>query len=177
MNITVYLGSTMGTRPIYREAAEELGTWIGQHGYTLVYGGASVGLMGVLSQSVLDHGGKVIGVIPHFLEYRGVPENLTEIYRVETMAERKQKMLELGDCYIAFPGGTGTLEEIAEAVTREKLGLGSQRCIFYDVDDYYRDLENMFDKMVREGFVSEKDRKNIRFAHSLDDLARFIEGR
>lgn len=175
MKITVYLGSMMGTSVKYRQAAEELGAWIGKNGHSLVYGGASVGLMGVLAGSVLKNGGEVIGVIPRFLLSRGVPEHLTRLYEVDTMAERKQKMLELGDCYIAFPGGTGTLEEISEALTREKLGLGSQKCLFYNVDGYYDELSAMFDKMVREGFLSAEDRRRIRFASNLSDIRKFVE--
>ena len=110
MNITVYLGALEGNDPMLKEAVKELGTWIGENNHTLIYGGSKSGLMGYIAESVLDAGGDVIGIEPQFfideeLQYDG----LTELIITKDMTERKTKMIELGDAFIAFPGGTGTL--------------------------------------------------------------------
>ena len=115
MNITVYLASSTGNDPKFLTAIKELGTWIGTSANTLVYGGSKTGLMGVLAQSVLQAGGKVIGVEPQFFMDEDFQyEGLTELIVTKDMAERKAKMIELGEAFIAFPGGVGTLEYITE---------------------------------------------------------------
>ena len=114
MNITVYCGASLGNDSTYQAAAKKLGKWIADGQHTLVYGGGKLGLMGVVADTVLAHQGKVIGIIPQFLQDREVAHpNLTKTVIVESMSERKNKMIELGDAYIALPGGPGTLEEIA----------------------------------------------------------------
>ena len=111
MNITVYLGAFEGNDPALAEAVRELGTWIGRSGNALVYGGSKSGLMGVIADSVLEAGGEVTGVEPQFFIDEEVQhEGLTKLIITKDMAERKAKMIELGDAFIAFPGGTGTLE-------------------------------------------------------------------
>ena len=113
MNIAVYIGSDEGKKDIYRQAAQELGLWIGRNGHTLIYGGSAMGLMGVLANAVLAEQGKVIGVEPQFFVEEEVQHSgITALIVTETMSERKQKMMELADSFIAFPGGIGTLEEI-----------------------------------------------------------------
>lgn len=108
MNITVYLGATEGNDPFLKEAVRELGAWIGTNGNTLVYGGSKSGLMGELAESVLQAGGKVIGVEPQFFIDAGfVYDEITELITTKDMSERKAKMIELGETFIAFPGGTG----------------------------------------------------------------------
>lgn len=119
MNITVYLGANEGNDPSLRKAVQELGTWIGASGNALVYGGSKTGLMGEIAKSVLDAGGNVTGVEPQFFMDEGFQyDGLTELIVTKDMSERKNKMIELGDAFIAFPGGTGTLEEIAESCPR-----------------------------------------------------------
>ena len=114
MNITVYLGANAGNDPALAEAVRELGSWIGANGHRLVYGGSRSGLMGQLAQSALDAGGTVTGVEPQFFVQQELQhDGLTELIVTKDMTERKTKMIELGDAFIAFPGGTGTLEEIA----------------------------------------------------------------
>ena len=115
MNITVYLGAKEGNDPSLHSAARELGTWIGGNGHTLIYGGSKCGLMGVLAESTLMAGGKVIGVEPQFFIDMGFDyDAITQLIVTKNMSERKAKMIELGEAFIAFPGGTGTLEEISE---------------------------------------------------------------
>ncbi len=118
MNIVVYLGANFGNDPALCEAVRELGAWIGASGNSLVYGGSRSGLMGVIADSVLDNGGAVTGVEPQFFIDEGYQhEGLTSLIITKDMTERKAKMIELGDAFIAFPGGTGTLEEIAEVMS------------------------------------------------------------
>lgn len=129
MNITVYLASSTGNDPKFEAAVKEL-TWIGTSGNTLVYGGSKTSLMGELAQSVLQAGGKVIGVEPQFFvdeEYQY--EGLTQLIVAKDMAERKTKMIELGDAFIAFPGGVGTLEEVSEIMSKLSLGQLHAPCI------------------------------------------------
>lgn len=107
MNVVVYCGSNPGNNPQYANAALKLGEWIGDAGHTLIYGGSSVGLMGLISHTVLDHGGEVYGVEPQFFIDAGVEQhNLTELFVVETMSERKAKMIELGDVFVALPAAS-----------------------------------------------------------------------
>ena len=142
MNITVYLGANEGNDPSLRKAVRELGTWIGESGNRLVYGGSKSGLMGEIAESVLQAGGEVTGVEPQFfidMEYQY--DAITELIVTKDMTERKTKMIELGDVFIAFPGGTGTLEEIAE------LGLSSperQEGIYFarDLSEIRKIIEN-----------------------------------
>ena len=115
MHITVYLGASRGNDPALERAVRELGRWIGTSGNALVYGGSKTGLMGCLARSVLEAGGQVTGVEPQFFIDAGfLHDGLTELIVTKTMSERKAKMIELGEAFIAFPGGTGTLEEISE---------------------------------------------------------------
>ena len=132
MNITVYLGANEGNDPSLRKAVQELGTWIGASGNALVYGGSKTGLMGEIAKSVLDAGGNVTGVEPQFFMDEGFQyDGLTELIVTKDMSERKNKMIELGDAFIAFPGGTGTLEEIAEIMSKVSLKQLDAPCILY----------------------------------------------
>ena len=138
MNITVYLGANEGNAPFFKEAVHELGLWIGTNGNTLVYGGSKSGLMGELAESVLQAGGKVIGVEPQFFIDAGfVYDEITELITTKDMSERKAKMIELGDVFIAFPGGTGTLEEITEVMSKVSLKHLDAPCILYNLNGYY----------------------------------------
>lgn len=122
MNITVYLGANEGNNPSLKRAVKELGTWIGQSGNALIYGGSKSGLMGALADSVLNAGGNVTGVEPQFfIENEFQHEGITKLIVTKDMSERKNKMIELGNAFIAFPGGTGTLEEITEIMSKVSL--------------------------------------------------------
>ena len=176
MNITVYLGASEGNDPALRMAVEKLGQYIGQNGHSLVYGGSKSGLMGALARSALDAGAVVIGVEPSFfidemLQY----EDLTELIVTETMAERKTKMIELGDAFIAFPGGTGTLEEISEVMSKVSLKQLDAPCILYNLNGYYNDLQALLRHMIRKGLSSEERQKGIYFAATLEDIRAILE--
>ena len=168
MNITVYLGANEGNTPTLKAAVQELGRWIGESGNALIYGGSRSGLMGALADSVLAAGGEVTGVEPEFFIEAGVAQHdLTELIVVETMGERKSKMIELGDAFIAFPGGTGTLEEIAEVMSKVSLKHLDAPCILYDLDGYYTGLRMLLGHMIETGLSSEERQKGISFAKDL----------
>ena len=169
MNITVYLGANPGNDPSLARAVRELGAWIGESGHSLVYGGSKSGLMGELAQSVLQAGGEVTGVEPRFFVDAGfVYDDITRLIVTEDMASRKAKMIELGDAFIAFPGGTGTLEEIAEVMSQVSLGHLDAPCILYNLNGYYDGLKAQLNHMIEMGLSSPEKQAGILFA---DDLA------
>lgn len=175
MNIAVYLGSGEGKREIFRQAAQELGAWIGRNGHVLIYGGSDMGLMGVLANAVLAEQGKVIGVEPRFfVEEKVQHSGITELIVTETMAERKQKMMELADAFVAFPGGIGTLEEIAEVMTLSKLGRITKPFCFLNIDGYYEPFRNFLTHMAQEGFWENEWANAVCFAKTVDDMERRI---
>ena len=176
MNITVYLGANAGNDPALAEAVRELGSWIGANGHRLVYGGSRSGLMGQLAQSALDAGGTVTGVEPQFFVQQELQhDGLTKLIVTKDMTERKTKMIELGDAFIAFPGGTGTLEEIAEVMSKVSLGHLDAPCILYDLDDYYAGLKALLAHMVETGLSSPARQKGICFAKNLDEIKSLLQ--
>ena len=177
MNITVYLGANAGNDPALAQATAELGRWIGESGNTLVYGGSASGLMGVLAKSTLAAGGKAIGVEPQFFIDEGYEfDGLTELIVTRDMSERKAKMIELGEAFIALPGGTGTLEEITEVMSKVSLRHLSAPCILYDLNGYYEPLRELLRRMIDAGLSSEERQRGIYFAADLDEI-RAILGR
>ena len=175
MNITVYLGANEGNDPTLRKAVEELGAWIGSSGNALVYGGSKSGLMGAIADSVLRSGGEVTGVEPQFFIENGFQhEGLTRLIVTEDMSERKNKMIELSDAFIAFPGGTGTLEEIAEVMSKVSLKHLSAPCILYNLDGYYNGLKALLLRMVEKGLSSKERQAGIYFAEDLDEIKQVL---
>lgn len=183
MNIVVYLGSSMGNDPIYEQAVIELGTWIGQNGHTLVYGGSNVGLMGALSNAALDAGAHVIGVEPaYFVRSALQNDRIQELIVTDTMNERKARMMELGDAYIAFPGGMGTLDEITEVTELATLahfeggddeGIRGP-VIYYNLRGFYDSLQAQIERMSAEGFLPRERMVDVHFADSLEEIAAFL---
>jgi uncharacterized protein (TIGR00730 family) len=152
----------MGNRPAYQAAAEGMGRLLVERGIELVYGGGNIGLMGVLADTVLQRGGRVIGVIPESLMAREVGHvGLTELRVVSSMHERKSVMSDLSDGFIALPGGFGTLEEFCEVVTWSQLGLQSKPCGLLNIEGYYDPLLELFDDAVREGFLNTPNRRLV----------------
>ena len=175
MNITVYLGANEGKDPSLKEAVRALGAWIGNAGHSLVYGGSKSGLMGELAESVLRAGGRVTGVEPQFFIDDGfLHEGITKTIPTETMAERRIKMMEMGDAYIALPGGIGTLDEISEVIVMAALGKHQKPCIIYNKNGYYDLLRGMFDRMADADFMTKEARAMITFAESLKDIKRAV---
>ena len=176
MNITVYLASSIGNDPKFVAAVRELGNWIGVNGNTLVYGGSKTGLMGALAQSVLQAGGKVIGVEPQFfMDAAYQYEGLTQLIVARDMAERKTKMIELGDAFIAFPGGVGTLEEVSEIMSKLSLGQLHAPCIYYNLDGYYDDVKHFLQQMIAKGFSSAEKQQGVYFAQSLEEIKGLLD--
>lgn len=157
--IAVYCGSAAGASEIYRLEAVKFARILVEQGITLVYGGASVGIMGTVADTVLREGGKAIGVIPALLEGREIAhKNLTELHRVSTMHERKSKMIELADGFVALPGGFGTLDEFAEVFTWSQIGLHQKPVGLMNINNYYDPLLSLIGKMTDEQFMQEKYR-------------------
>lgn len=157
--LAVYCGSSFGASEKYKEAAIGLGKELAKRNITLVYGGSSNGLMGAVADTVLNESGKAIGVIPKLLEEREIAhKGLTELHTVETMHERKAKMMDLADGFIVLPGGTGTLEEFFEVFTWGQIGLHKKPCGLLNIEHYYDPLIHLFDHMIEQKFLQEKFR-------------------
>ena len=175
MNITVYLGANEGNDPCLRKVVEELGAWIGNSGNALVYGGSKGGLMGALADSVLKAGGDVTGVEPNFfIENEFQHDGLTKLIVTKDMSERKNKMIELREAFIAFPGGTGTVEEIAEVMSKVSLKHLEAPCILYNLNGYYDDLKALLNHMIEKGLSSNERQEGIFFVENLDDIKRIL---
>lgn len=175
-NICVFCGSSHGTKQIYRETAKTLGLLMAQRQKNLVYGGGNVGLMGTMADEVMERGGEVIGVIPEFLLQKEVGHNgLTELVVVKSMHERKQKMAELADAFIALPGGMGTLEELAEISTWIQLGLIKKPIALLNIEGFYDHLFAQFDHMVEQGFVKSENRKVLLNVKNVNEIISLLE--
>lgn len=175
MKIAVYCASTPGNDPRFREAAIELGQWIGKSGHSLVYGGSSVGIMGVIAREVMAAGGCAYGVEPRFFIEAGVAqEELTELYVVETMAERKALMIELADTFVALPGGVGTLEEISEIMSCVRLGLDVPECYLLNVNGFYDPLKELLSSMEEQGFIDKVDLERYLFPETVAELCNMV---
>jgi uncharacterized protein (TIGR00730 family) len=157
--LCVFCGSSPGARPGYAEAAAELGRLLAAERIGLVYGGASVGLMGVLADAVLADGGEVVGVIPQALVDREIGHpGVQDLRVVGSMHERKALMAELADGFVALPGGLGTLEELFEIYTWAQLGMHRKPCGLLDVEDYYAGISQFLEHAVEERFLPERHR-------------------
>ncbi len=176
MNITVYLASSEGNSPAFKDAARALGQWIGESGNALVYGGSKNGLMGALAESVLRAGGEVTGVEPQLFIDKGYEyDEITTLIVTRDMTERKTKMIELGDAFIAFPGGTGTLEEISEIMSKVSLKQLAAPCILYNLNGYYDHLKALLAHMIDMGLSTPERQEGIYFAETLDDIRAILK--
>ena len=170
-SIVVFCGSGDGYNEIYRETAYQLGKTLAEQDIRVIYGGAKVGLMGALADGALQHGGKIVGIIPYFLKTKEVVhEGLTELITVETMHERKLKMYELSDAIITMPGGWGTMEEMFEMLTWGQLGLHAKPVGLLNVNGYYDALKALSDNMVQEGFLDEYVNTALIISESIEYL-------
>jgi len=173
LSICIFCGSSTGKNSSYKSAAVKLGQLLAENKFNLVYGGGNIGLMGEIAQSVINNGGRAIGVIPQFLvEKELVYDRLTEVRVVDSMHERKAAMAELADAFIAMPGGFGTLEETVEVLTWAQLGLHRKPIGLLNIDGYYDSLNAFFDHMVAEGFLMQ-DYKDMLLVN--EDPAAMLE--
>ncbi|MCH9685157.1 MAG: TIGR00730 family Rossman fold protein [Deltaproteobacteria bacterium] len=170
-SLCVYCGSSSGNDPAYREAARALGQRLGAEGITLIYGGGNVGLMGEVANATLAAGGEVTGVIPTGLRVREVGhEGLTRLEEVGSMHERKQRMFELADAFVALPGGFGTLEELIEVATWGQLGKHRKPIVMFDVAGYWTELLRFLDSAVEHGLLRAENRALIADATDLEGV-------
>ena len=170
-SIAVFCGSSAGSKPIYIEAARDLGSFLTTRGIRIVYGGAKVGLMGALAETAMKEGGEVVGVLPNFLKKREIRiEGLTEFIEVDTMHDRKRVMFEMSDGIIALPGGYGTLDEVFEVVTWAQLGLHQKPIGLLNIDGYYDSLLKFLDHILEEGFIDDHGRETFISAKDSESL-------
>ncbi|MCR5675600.1 MAG: TIGR00730 family Rossman fold protein [Lachnospiraceae bacterium] len=177
MKIAVYCGAAQGRNPAYLQAAKRLGEWIAANGHELVYGAGKVGMMGMIADTVLHAGGRVTGVIPDFMVELGwCHEHLTQCIVEESMSARKKRMCEMSDAMIALPGGAGTLEEITEVISWQRLGLNDRPCILFNVNGFYEPLRAMYLRTAEEDFLEREALDSVLFSDDPDEIGRFITG-
>ena len=175
--LCVYCGSNAGALPIYAERAMALGDRIARDGLTLVYGGGNVGLMGIVADAVLQAGGEVVGVIPEQLvNWEVAHAGVTRLEVVGSMHERKMRMFDLSDAFVALPGGFGTLDEMFEMLTWRQLGIGNKPCAFLDVDGFYQPLVSMIDRMVEQRFLHADQRADLWHGEDIDAMLAWMRG-
>ena len=174
--IALYCGSRAGNKPIYRDTAIELAQHIATQGFGIVYGGASIGLMGQVADTVLEHGGEVVGVIPEFmLDYEIAHGQLTELHIVKSMHERKALMAERASAFIALPGGLGTFEEILEIATWGQLNQHQKPMIIYNVNRFYDTLIAQLNHAVEEGFLPPQHRAKLIICENPEQISSVIK--
>ena len=175
-SICVFAGSAQGSKDFYSRSARDLGLEIATREYSMVYGGGSKGLMGVVADAVLEGGSSVTGIITEKLHDVEVGhENLTSLEIVSSMHERKSRMAELSDAIISLPGGVGTWEEFFEALAWNQLGIYSKPIVLYNVDNYYSKLFEFTEFSVREGFLPQTTHEELFMSDSLEEIFEFIE--
>lgn len=161
-SICVFCGSSMGTKQAYRKGAVRLGEELLKRKVTLIYGGANVGLMKILAETMLDKGGEVIGIMPRLLVEKEVAHNgLTHMHIVESMSERKTMMVDMSDAFIVMPGGFGTLDEMAEVMTYNQLRLTDKPIGILNIAGFFDKLLSFFDHLTEEGFLRHEHRQNL----------------
>ncbi|WP_181306628.1 TIGR00730 family Rossman fold protein [Rufibacter sp. XAAS-G3-1] len=175
-SIAIFCGASSGHNPVYREAAQALGTLFAQKGIRLVYGGGKVGLMGVVADAVLAGGGEVVGVIPQsLLDMEVAHTGLTKLHVVQTMHERKALMAAESDAFVAMPGGFGTFDEFCEIVTWNQLKIIQKPAALYNVNGYFTPFLQMLDQAVTEGFLKAEQRHNLIIANQGEELLNLLQ--
>ena len=174
--IALYCGSRFGNNPIYKKTAIELAQGIAEYGFGIVYGGASIGLMGQVADTVIEHGGEVVGVIPEFmLDYEIANNDLTELHIVKNMHERKAMMAERASAFVALPGGFGTFEEILEIATWGQLNQHQKPMMLYNVNGFYDHMIAQLDHAVAEGFIPPQHRAKLIVCHHAEEIYNAIK--
>ena len=170
-NLVVFCASSSGSDPTFVDTARTLGRTIAERGSTVIYGGGKVGLMGTVADAALAAGGRVVGIIPHGLEQREVAHRgLSELIVVNSMHERKQKMAERADAFVALPGGYGTLEEIMEVITWAQLGIHRCPCAFLNVAGYYDAFFDFLDHACKSGLLKPEYREMLLVEREIEPL-------
>ena len=175
MNVCVFCGSGIGSSPVYSQTARKLGFLLAEASIGLIYGGGNVGLMGVLADAVMEGGGTVKGVIPRFLLEREVGHRgISDLEVVESMHQRKQRMADLSNGFIALPGGWGTLEELAEILTWKQLGLINQPVALLNTQHFFDPLLTQMRLMVQEGFLFPGNFDSLNVRDTPEDIISFF---
>ena len=174
--VSVFCGSSHGTDKVFEAQAYELGKLLAERNIELVYGGTNVGLMGAVANGALEHGGKVIGVVPECISSKGIAHTgLTELILVDTMHQRKAKMYDLSDGIITLPGGYGTLEELFEILTWAQLGLHKKPVAILNIDYFYDALLSHIHKMVNKGFMKDANKEMLIVSHDMEEMLEKME--
>jgi uncharacterized protein (TIGR00730 family) len=175
MNVCVFCGSSRGTNPVYAESAELLADLLSKNNYTLIYGGGNVGIMGILADRMLANKSKVIGIIPQFLMNREVGHTgISTLEIVPGMHERKRRMAELSNAFIAFPGGMGTLEELAEILTWKQLGLINSSVGILNINHFFDHLMAQLELMAEEGFLRSENLRDLKISENPAQLLTLL---
>lgn len=175
MKIAVYCGSTGGKKACYVEEAKALGSWFGENGHTVIYGGSNTGMMGAVADATLASGGSVIGVVPNVPVIQArTHTSLTELIETTTMAQRKEIMMKGADAYFALPGGIGTLDEITEIISLSSLHIIHSPIVFFNTDGYYNHLKEYFEAVVESGFGKEEYFQDILFSNDLEEIGHYL---
>ncbi len=179
MNITVYCGAAEGHDPEYMARARELGAWMAENGHRLIYGAGNSGMMGAVSDALIEGSGEAIGVTPQFFVLaEETRDDLTEVVIADDMSTRRKWMIDHGDAFIALPGGMGTLDEITEVMTYKRLGLLGEinkPVMVYNVNGYYDRFFDFLGDMRREDFCRKIDRENVIEVTCIEDIAGVLE--
>jgi len=175
--VTVYCGANAARDPAVESEIRKFGREIATRGITLVYGGSSLGLMGSLADEVISAGGKVIGVIPEALVGReAAHKRVTEMKVVHTMHDRDQTMFDLGDAFVAFPGGFGTLDQLLEMITWKQLGIHGKPVVIANIGGYFDPLLQQFENVIRSGYARPQDRIVYAVAANTSAILTLLEG-
>jgi len=170
--ICVFCGSSTGNNPVYSNFAVKLGEYFAQNSIPLIYGGGDIGLMGIISSTVMNRGGHVTGIIPEKINDHVSHQNITELIIVKTMHERKALMYSMSDGFICLPGGIGSLEEVLEVFTWLQLGYHSKPVLIFNINGFYNNLISQFEFMVSEGFLKDTHLSNLIVKENFDNLLK-----
>lgn len=174
-SIGIFCGSSVGAKEIYSNEAAKLGVLMAKAGIELIYGGGNIGLMGIIADAVIQENGKSIGVITNHLQDKELGHiGITKLEIVETMSERKNRITELSDAFIAMPGGFGTLDEVMEVLTYYQLGISDKPVGFLNIDGYYDSLIDFMNHATDEKFVKVEHRHNIVIANTAEEMLQKI---
>ncbi|MDR1940869.1 MAG: TIGR00730 family Rossman fold protein [Endomicrobium sp.] len=173
--VCVFCGSSIGNNPSFQKSAEEFGKLIASFEYELIYGGGKAGLMGVLADSVLSNGGKVTGIIPDFLKKHELAhKGVSKLIVADSMHSRKKKMYDMADCFIALPGGIGTMDELCEILTWQQLKIVNKPTAILNIDGYFDNLTGFFKKIAACGFIEKEFLKRLIVSKSAKTIFKLI---
>ncbi len=175
-SVCVFCGARTGNNPVWRDAAGDLGRGMAERGLELIYGGGRIGIMGDVAQACQENGGRVVGIIPDFLEKAEVGNRTCdELIVVDSMHERKSLMTERSDAFVVMPGGIGSLEEFFEVLTWRTLKLHDKPIVVVDIGGCWTPLADLVDRLIENGFAGEETRRAVSFVDNLDDLFDLLE--